>query len=73
MVDTDKNLLLGFIVGIAITLFFWWLIADEIEKRKVSSGYLTYRHKTYQVTLYDTLDKPVKDKPNETKTKTNSR
>ncbi len=65
MAGEDKNFLIGFIVGVMLTALFWWLIADKVEKYKVSSGYLTFKNKTYTVTLYDTLDTPEKDNEND--------
>ena len=52
----------GVCVGIILTALLWFFIADEVEKLKVNEGYLTYQHRTYKVTLYDTLDTPEKEK-----------
>ncbi len=53
---------MGFWVGVGITLCGWWFIAQAVECSKVSSGYLTLYGKTYTVTLFDTLEKPEKEK-----------
>lgn len=65
MFDDNKielSVLVGFILGIVLTLVLWIFVADQVEMNKVQDGYLTYKSKTYTVTLYDTLDRPEKEK-----------
>lgn len=50
----------GFITGVIVAVLYVF-IALGIEATIVRRGYLTYRGKTYKVTLYDTLEKPVKE------------
>ena len=60
--EKDKNKLIGFVIGVAAVTIIWIVIADIVEHCKVNWGYLTFRHRTYNVTLYDSLDIPEKDK-----------
>ena len=53
---------LGFIVGVLITAFVWFNVAVAAERLKVRDGYLTLDNKVYSVELFDTLDKPNKNK-----------
>lgn len=59
--DSVHTFLFGLLMGATLTIFVWICVASQVEMYKVRAGYLTYRSKTYNVTLYDTLDKPVKE------------
>ena len=61
MQENEQCFLIGFIVGIVVTVLLWIVIVEQIERSKVRNGYLTLKNKTYTVTLYDTLDQPEKD------------
>lgn len=58
--DIVKAFFVGFLVALMIAILFGLVVADMSEQSKVRAGYLTFRNKTYTVTLYDTLDKPTK-------------
>ena len=58
MKDTNSSGLIGFIVGIAIVVYIWFIVAGIAEDSKVRTGFLTHNNKTYTVELYDTLDAP---------------
>ena len=60
--EAQKYFLIGVVCGVLLTILFWVMIADQVELNKVKDGYLTYKDKTYEVILYDTLDVPEKDK-----------
>ena len=60
--EAQKYFLIGVVCGVLLTILFWVMIADQVELNKVKDGYLTYKDKTYEVILYDTLDAPEKDK-----------
>ena len=59
--DNDcRNVLIGIVIGVVVTVLLWILVAERIEISKVKNGYLTLKNKTYTVTLYDALDVPEK-------------
>ena len=60
MDNDSRNVLIGIVIGVAITVLVWVAIAERIETSKVKNGYLTLKNKTYTVTLYDALDVPEK-------------
>lgn len=60
--DSGRYFVLGLVAGVLVMICLWWFVADEVEKSKVKSGYLTFYNKTYSVTLYDSLDVPEKTK-----------
>ena len=59
--DENTSVLIGFVVGVVLTVALWFIVANQVEMNKVKDGYLTFEGKTYTVTLYDTLDAPEKD------------
>ena len=60
--DNDgTRVLIGMIIGAILTVLVWIIVADQVEIAKVRDGYLTFKNKTYTVTLYDTLDAPEKN------------
>lgn len=65
MSENDKWFWIGLVVGVVSIIFIWWLAADLVEKSKTNNGYLTFKNKTYKVTLFDTLDTPEKGKSND--------
>lgn len=61
MRDEDEKVwcgVCGLIIGILFTVALWIMVCVAVEGEKVSKGYLTLKHKTYSVILYDTLERP---------------
>ncbi|KKN38502.1 hypothetical protein LCGC14_0753060 [marine sediment metagenome] len=61
-----KGFLHGVAVAIILMVVSWVTAAFEVEKKKVTEGYLTFQHKTYSVILYDELKQPPKHKKGDT-------
>lgn len=61
MDECQKGVIWGFIVGCVLTMLLCIVIANEVEKRKVAKGYLTFHKSVYTVKLYDTLDVPERE------------
>ena len=61
MDEGQEGAIVGFVVGVVLTVLIWFFATDVVECAKVEKGYLTYQNQTYTVTLYDTLDKPEKE------------
>ena len=60
MLEEEKCFVSGIAVGVALTIIIWIVAAGTAEDMKVANGYLTYKTKTYTVSLYDELDTPPK-------------
>lgn len=58
----------GLIIGMILMGLVWVASAAVVEDMKVNDGYLTYKSKTYTVTLYDELTQPPKPEKPQTET-----